>query len=102
MELKIKIHSSSDVITNSSTSIFVSTFSVDAMKKFINVLLKSGGSDKTADDLFEFEIINEEEEYGGEFKSDTLIMKSKINSEWVTNLTDTFQSIFNIEACEDR
>jgi hypothetical protein len=54
--LKIKIHSFSDVITNSSDSIYMSVTNkgVGILKELIDFFLKSAGSDKKADDLFEF------------------------------------------------
>lgn len=55
----IKIHSFIDVITNSSTEIFVGTHSntVSMLKDFINNILSVAESDKTADDLFKFEMM---------------------------------------------
>jgi len=55
-QIFIPMHSVVDVITNSSTVIYVSAHgsSVKLMKEFINTLLKATGSDKTSDDLFEF------------------------------------------------
>lgn len=52
------MHSFIDVITNSSTEIFVSTHgkTIEYAKELINDLLKVAGSEKTADDLFEFKI----------------------------------------------
>ena len=54
----VPIHSIIDVITNSSTSVFVcvSTKSIRFAKELINDILQAGGSKKTADDLFEFAI----------------------------------------------
>ena len=51
---KINIHSIIDVITNSSTEIFV-TAKADSeryTKELIDLILKEGGSDKSCDDLF--------------------------------------------------
>jgi len=55
-QIVIPMHSVVDVITNSSTVIYVSAHgsSIKLMKEFINTLLKATGSDKTSDDLFEF------------------------------------------------
>ena len=59
-KLVIPIHSFVDVITNSSTTIYVGCHSntIEYAKDLINNLLKIAGSDKKADDLFEFEIQN--------------------------------------------
>jgi len=56
--MKLFIHSFSDVITNSSESIYVSANekSIDLVKELINYFLQKAGSDKTADDLFTFEL----------------------------------------------
>lgn len=60
--LTIKAHSIVDVITNSSTVIYTQAKegSIETVKEIINSLLKLGGSDKTADDLFNIEITSEQ------------------------------------------
>jgi hypothetical protein len=54
----IPIHSFVDLITNSSSEIFVSADqnTVKAIKKLVSGILTAGGSTKSADDLFEFEL----------------------------------------------
>jgi len=56
----IKIHSFIDVITNSSTEIYVraSQSSIDSVKKLVNSLLAFAGNKQTADDLFEFKLVD--------------------------------------------
>jgi|GEM_PF-5269719 len=56
--LKIAVHSLVDVITNSSTVIYVQVHdkTVKFMKEFIDYFLKKSGSKKTADQLFEFKM----------------------------------------------
>ena len=58
MTIHIPIHSFVDLITNSSSEIFVTADgnTVKAVKKLIDDILKSSGSDKTVDDLFEISI----------------------------------------------
>ena len=58
MTIRIPIHSFVDLITNSSSEIFVSAdeSTVKAVKKLIDNILKASGSDKTVDDLFEIGI----------------------------------------------
>ena len=58
MEMKINVHSLIDVITNSSTSIFITMHgkSVDEMYELLNEVLKIADSDKKAEDLFDIEI----------------------------------------------
>lgn len=63
MEIKIKVHSFIDVITNSSTEIYVSADqgTIKAIKALIDNILKLGNSTLKADDLFTFEIYCERE-----------------------------------------
>lgn len=58
MQLLIPIHSFIDVITNSSTSVYVGCHSntVKFAKDLVNDLLKAAGSEKNADDVFIFSI----------------------------------------------
>jgi hypothetical protein len=57
-EIRIKVHSFCDLITNSSTTIFVSTHgeSIKLLKEFVDYLLKNAGSPFKAKDLFDFKI----------------------------------------------
>lgn len=57
-QLVINIHSFVDLITNSSSEIYVyaSNGTIKSVKELINNLLKGVGSDKTADDLFTFDV----------------------------------------------
>lgn len=56
----IPIHSFVDLITNSSTEIYIqaTTKTVESVKEIINNLLKVNGSSYTADDLFEISLFN--------------------------------------------
>lgn len=58
MEMKIKMHSLIDVITNSSTEIFITmgSKSVEGMFEIFNEVLKIAGSDKKAEELFDIKI----------------------------------------------
>jgi predicted transcriptional regulator len=58
--LTIKPHSFIDIITNSSTEIYVSVgdWSVNTLKDLVNGMLKIAKSDKTCDDLFEISVNN--------------------------------------------
>jgi len=54
MKDKIEIHSVIDLITNSSTEIFVhSESSIEPVKELLNEFLKLIGNNKTCDDVFE-------------------------------------------------
>jgi hypothetical protein len=61
--IKIPMHSVIDLITNSSTEIFVySENSLEPAKELINEILKLQGVDQTCDDLFELSV--EMSDYG--------------------------------------
>lgn len=56
-KLTVNLHSFVDIITNSSTVIYTYVNSVDAVKEFINEVLKSlPNVTLAADDLYEFEV----------------------------------------------
>jgi hypothetical protein len=65
-QLRISYHSFVDIITNSSTELFVSAGAntITGIKDIVNQLLKVQGSTKTADDLFIFELVDAENGYG--------------------------------------
>ena len=84
-----KIQSLVDVITNSSTSIYqiASKSSIDYMKTVINGILIAVGSDKKADDLFNFRI-KEGSDYLGEYK-DYLYEQGYISEDiFLSDITD--------------
>ncbi len=60
----LRFHSFIDVITNSSTSVYVSCHSksIEFAKELINSILKEAGSDKVAGDLFTFKVYKEDED----------------------------------------
>lgn len=95
--IKVNIHSVIDAITNSSTEIFINTNNVGALKEFINGMLKSIGSDKTFDDIFEVQITEPRTrcEY---FEVDELILIPKDTTQEVINFTHLVQRIFSIDA----
>ena len=66
---KLKLHSSVDLITNSSTVIFTySGGSLQAVKELVNEMLKVFGETKTFDDLFYAEVFAEENYVYSEFE----------------------------------
>jgi hypothetical protein len=56
--MKLSFHSFSDVITNSSETVYMcpTEKTISMMKELINYFLEKAGSDKRADDLFTFEL----------------------------------------------
>jgi hypothetical protein len=60
---QIKLHSITDLITNSSTTIYTySEGSVNPCKELINEILKLVGEDKTCDDIFELSIVKDNDQ----------------------------------------
>lgn len=64
MKLEIKIHSFIDIITNSSTEIFVqaSQKTIDNIKLLIDNILAIGGSQLKCDDIFLLSLNSEDED----------------------------------------
>lgn len=59
--IKIKLHSVTDLITNSSTVIFTySGGTIEPLKEMINEILKTFGVEKTCDDLFDTVILKDD------------------------------------------
>ena len=79
--LVIRVHSFVDLITNSSTEIYIraSDKTVTSIKQMIDNILELGKSKLTCDDLFDIELSKpdseEDDDYGG--SSVRLIVKSK-------------------------
>jgi hypothetical protein len=68
--LDIRVHSFCDVITNSSTSIFVmpTNKSISMIENLIDYFLKKAGSTKRASDVFNFKIELDENSLDNEFE----------------------------------
>jgi hypothetical protein len=120
--IRIKIHSFVDLITNSSTEIYISCHkkSVEAAKGLIDSLLQAAGSEKKADDLFEFKVMREayDEETGDElqkelvtegdfeeikgyhdyYNKDTLIVTPKDKTREALDMVARLKSIFCVDA----
>lgn len=66
----IFLHSFLDLVTNSSTEIFISAneSTLKAIKNLVNDILKAGGSEVTADQMFEFSLVVEDpDEYPSKY-----------------------------------
>lgn len=101
--LKIKVHSVVQIITNSSTVIYTQADegTIISLKEMVNALLKIGGSELTADDLFTFELYSDgDESYGG--NSDiglTVTCKSDDeNAVLAGKILNNIDNLFNHEA----
>lgn len=110
----ITIHSFVDLITNSSTELYIEATqrTIDTIKEIINNLLSLGGNSYTADNLFTIELNPddikryEEEGYEPEYKDISLLVKckdekselGKTTAKMLSNLT----GIFNVDVVENR
>ncbi len=99
--LTIQIHSFVDLITNSSSEIFVNADgkTLESIKLIVDNVLKMGGSTLRADDLFEFALVDDPDGY---HKKVQVMVKSKdtASSEGATvgKLLSDLTSLFSIDA----
>ena len=99
----IKIHSFIDLISNSSTEIYVAAneHTIQAVKEIINGILKVGNSKFTCDDLFMVEL-GDSRECGDYYTRCNLIVKCKDTSNpagaTTANLLSSLTSLFEINA----
>ena len=102
----LRVHSFIDVITNSSTEIYVEATSntVQSVKTLINSLFSLAGSKLICDDVFIISLEDRDGNSDYDFKSTDLLVEvkenmtseeAKIAARILSGLTD----IFNIEAC---
>lgn len=91
MEIRINVHSFVDVITNSSTEIYMnpSGSAKKMMYNLINTFIAEAGSDKKAEDLYDIETSGED-----------LIVKPKSDdsNEFTINITDEIYNMYYIDA----
>lgn len=99
-KITIKIHSFIDIITNSSTEIFVkaSNNTIKSIKELVNSLLAIAKSEMKFDDIFTIELGEEEETYHEYYSERSVIVKaidenkeSKLASGILSNLTGLFE-----------
>ena len=90
--IKIKLHSSVDLITNSSTVIFTySDGSLSAVKDLVNEMLKVFGREETFDDIFYAQVLpddyNEDNELPENYKElEVQYIKGEIEKQdWMEN-----------------
>lgn len=99
--LIIPIQSFIDVVTNSSTEIFVvaTTNTKNHIISMVNEILKAGGSDKTCDDLFEIRLVYPTEEDEWSYDNPYIEVTAK-NSEYseAAAYLQTLGDIFDITA----
>jgi len=93
------IHSFSDIITNSSSEIFINSNkkTIDAVKTLINWFLEHGGSTKKADDLFIFKVVRDDPEMHVTNKSESCLeIINKFNGDDYINLTNEIRNAFQV------
>lgn len=106
--ITIRVHSFVDIITNSSSEIFVEANqnTINNVKNLVNSLLSLAGSKSTCDDLFELELVNqneeyEEEGYEPEYPRVDLKVTPKVSdndAEIAAKILSGLTDIFNIES----
>ena len=98
-KIVLNVHSFNDIITNSSSEIFVNcnNKTIKAVKTLIDYFLEKGGSTKTADDLFVFKIVSDNAQDHLTLKSESCLeIITKSNAEEVVNLTNEIKNAFSI------
>lgn len=99
-KILLHIHSFSDLITNSSSEIFINSNkkTIEVVKTLINYFLEKGGSSKKADDLFVFKIVSDDPQDHVTLHSESCLeIITKDNAEEVLNLNQHLRSAFNIK-----
>ena len=95
----INIQSITDIVTNSSTEVFIriKETAINTVKDLINNLLKISGSTLQADDLFTIEILYDD-------SSDLMVTPKQDTTECIEAavILSSLKSLFNYEVYEDR
>lgn len=105
MKIKLNVHSFVDVITNSSTEIYIQVgqHTVDFLKRIVDGILKVAKSELTADEMFIFDISDEEENYNGMSDSYLTVTPKEGMSDDVRkiadDITNNLRGIFYVDGC---
>jgi len=93
--INVKLHSIIDVITNSSTELFITAdkYAKETVIEFINEILKTAGSDKQCEDLFEVSLIR---------CMDNDEIEERIEDEFDSYREDIFYSNLSDEALKEK
>lgn len=98
----IKIQSISDVITNSSTEIYVEAteHTLNGIKNIVNSILKSVNSEYTADNLFEFSLedIDKDIDTDYPYKRNYIVTPKKPEYKYAAVALCNLDQLFNMEA----
>lgn len=94
----IKIQSVSDVITNSSTEIYVEAteYTLNGIKNIVNSILKAVNSEYTADDLFEFSLGDKNNDYP--FQRNYIVIPKKPEYKHAAIALCNLDQLFDMEA----
>lgn len=94
----IKIQSVSDVITNSSTEIYVEAteHTLNGIKNIVNSILKAVNSEYTADDLFEFSLGDKDDDYP--YQRNYIVIPKKPEYKYAAVALCNLDQLFNMEA----
>lgn len=102
----LRVHSFVDIITNSSSEIFVEANenTIKNVKTLVDSLLTLAGSSQKSDDLFEFELVNrneEDEDWDPEYPEVDLKVTPKVSgkeAEIASKILSGLTEIFSIES----
>lgn len=101
--ININIHSFVDLITNSSSVVYVmaSESTITAIKDVVNSVLKLSHSDLTADQLFNFELYKEYEESSDTYVKVTAKVQDDTAAVNAAVLLSKLESLFDLEGGYD-
>lgn len=104
--IKIRVHSFIDIITNSSTEIYVcaGNGTVNSIKKLVDSILKAGKSDKRFDDLFEISLGEEEEHEWVGYSTCEVYVNTDLDDEdakYAAKILSDLTGLFDINAAYD-
>lgn len=101
--IKIYYHSFVDLITNSSSVVYVNATesTVQAIKDVVNSILKLSNSKLTADDLFEFKIYSEKYDERNSYVEVTAKVDDDVTAIKTAKLLSNLNSLFDLEGGYD-
>jgi hypothetical protein len=95
--LLIPLHSFVDVITNSSSEVYVTSdrATITAVKQMVDAVLKAGGSKKTCDELVNISLVSVDGGYG-HYKAISVTPRGE-NTDEAARLIEALQNAFQAE-----
>ena len=98
MKFKVKVHSVIDLITNSSTEMFVDySDSIDHIKELVDEILELQGSPLTCDDIFDLKIVSQyaEEDYEGSLEEDPTELEFTVKNDKYQRLARLIKKVLD-------